>query len=1016
MKKRLFTSVLSVLLLAIVSVFGVFGCSPKQPEVQKTISLSETTKQLTEGESFTLIATTTPADAEVEWSSEAPEVATVENGTVVAVAEGVTVITAKNGTAAATCTVTVTAAQEQKFTVTFKNGETVLYTKSDVAEGATVAAYASALNPTKPDTTEKTYTFIGWATKANATADDIVDLSTYQITKEETFYAVYSETARKYTVNWVIDGVSDSKQVEYGTVPEYGVTPRKDSTAEWDYEFKGWAASENGDVLQTLPEVSGEATYYAVFEESKREYEITWVVEGASTTDKFEYGATPVYDGTPTKAPSEAYEYDFDGWSLTENGAVLPELPPVTGIATYYAVFKQGKAIIPEFDGGAILYSTRDSMIFMPNGLLDGGKTITAAVGLEDEVDYLSGAWTGLALDNAEINANNVRKTVLKLTFSDGSICSIQALSYAGVIDELSDFEAFFNEPAVGTPSNVYGYYVVIKDLGTANGSNIITLSQTQDEDHSFNGVLDGQGHTIYVELKGRGGLVGLTVGTATVKDLRAFFKDNTDLDAKQSGYGLFGRRVLSSFTVDNCYIEMLNEKGGRTTFGLMDYPDNKLVLTNTVVYGYTTPRVNDYQGDNSAKNAPSASSYNAFVIHARTGADGWSMATNFTKVFADNEADGAREVALSEITDASTFNKYWSKENDKLTWKGATNSVVYTPQSAGLKLDDILYSTLDSQIFLPASLGSSLEGVTLSSKDGATVYDNARLSEVFALSSAQINANAIGTTEVKVEKDGNVYFATVKSYAGVIDELNDFKTFFDNDPSQKPPAVLGYYIVIKDLGTGSEELALTQSQMDFAPSEGFNGILDGQGHSLNFVLKSGGLVGLMIGSGTVKNLSITFKDDTTTKYGIFGYRAKGSPVIENCYIEQTNETYGNSSTFGLMSRPEGKLVLRNVLVYGYNFKNDNVANGADYARISENSTNAYVTSRRADAVNKNALQNFTAHWDEHNRRYMPLDRAVTAGTVSTDGFNEYWSISATQLAWKGAGNSVIYTAVSVAA
>jgi hypothetical protein len=46
----------------------------------------------------------------------------------------------------------------------------------------------------------------------------------------------------------------------------------------------------------------------------------------------------------------------------------------------------------------------------------------------------------------------------------------------------------------------------------------------------------------------------------------------------------------------------------------------------------------------------------------------------NFTKVFYDGIENGAREVALSEIADASTFNECWAQENGKLTWKGAAD------------------------------------------------------------------------------------------------------------------------------------------------------------------------------------------------------------------------------------------------------------------------------------------------------------------------------------------------------
>ena len=105
MKKRLFTSVLSVLLLIVLSVFGLAGCNLTEEE--KKISLNETAKELVVGDSFTLTATTTPADAAVIWSTSNEAIVTVEDGTVTAISVGTATITATNDTVAATCEITV---------------------------------------------------------------------------------------------------------------------------------------------------------------------------------------------------------------------------------------------------------------------------------------------------------------------------------------------------------------------------------------------------------------------------------------------------------------------------------------------------------------------------------------------------------------------------------------------------------------------------------------------------------------------------------------------------------------------------------------------------------------------------------------------------------------------------------------------------------------------------------------------------------------------------------------------
>ena len=323
----------------------------------------------------------------------------------------------------------------------------------------------------------------------------------------------------------------------------------------------------------------------------------------------------------------------------------------------------------------------------MPDGLLDGGKTITAAVGLDDEVDYMAAAWTGLALSTQEINANTVRETTLKLTFSDSSICRIEALSYAGVIDELDDFPRFFNNtPVNGVAPNVYGYYIVIKDLGT--GVEEVTLTQTSATDYTatngFNGVLDGQGHTLKFQLM-KGGLVGLVLGNAVIKNLRVIYKDASFISqAEGGGYGVFGYVTNGYPEIRNCYIERTENLDSRSSvYGIMARPNGKLILHNTVVYGFNVKN-NCSWWSNCWINETST---NAYVVCGRSNMadlEAMSMSKNFTKVYTngDGTANQSRAVSLADVTDPSGFDDaYWSKDGS-IDWKGAGNSVLYTAVS----------------------------------------------------------------------------------------------------------------------------------------------------------------------------------------------------------------------------------------------------------------------------------------------------------------------------------------------
>lgn len=76
-----------------------------------SITLSETTLTLTEGETHTITATITPSDATcqtITWTSSNTAVATVINGKITAVATGTAVITASCDGKTATCKVTIT--------------------------------------------------------------------------------------------------------------------------------------------------------------------------------------------------------------------------------------------------------------------------------------------------------------------------------------------------------------------------------------------------------------------------------------------------------------------------------------------------------------------------------------------------------------------------------------------------------------------------------------------------------------------------------------------------------------------------------------------------------------------------------------------------------------------------------------------------------------------------------------------------------------------------------------------
>lgn len=142
-------------ILCISLIAGMFFTSCNKPEPEQAdmavtgVSLDKNQISLVEGETAVLTATVAPEDAtnkNVSWSSSNTEVATVEAGTVTAIAEGEAVITVttEDGGLTAECAVTVTASTVSvegvaldKTELEITEGETAVLTATVTPENAT---------------------------------------------------------------------------------------------------------------------------------------------------------------------------------------------------------------------------------------------------------------------------------------------------------------------------------------------------------------------------------------------------------------------------------------------------------------------------------------------------------------------------------------------------------------------------------------------------------------------------------------------------------------------------------------------------------------------------------------------------------------------------------------------------------------------------------------------------------------------------------------------------------------
>ena len=193
------------------------------------------------------------------------------------------------------------------------------------------------------------HTFQGWATEENGdvvyTDQQTVSNLTTENNATVNLYAVWETNS--YTVTFQ-DTEADGGNVwwsgdfAYGETPVYGGEnePSKADDSQYSYEFAGWKDID-GVVYTTgtdLPAVTGEATYYAVYNQTVQQYTLAWDVNdgdalaGDYTQGDVEWGTAIIAPEDPTKEG-----YQFAGWlSSITNEVETPSVMPAADL-TYTA-------------------------------------------------------------------------------------------------------------------------------------------------------------------------------------------------------------------------------------------------------------------------------------------------------------------------------------------------------------------------------------------------------------------------------------------------------------------------------------------------------------------------------------------------------------------------------------------------------------------------------------------------------------------------------------------------------
>ena len=436
----------------------------------------------------------------------------------------------------------------KEYTVTWKNGDTVLQS-GKVAYG-TKPAYTGD-TPTKAATAQYTYVFKGWSPAVS------------NVTGDATYTAVFDEIVNEYTVTWMNgDTVLQSGKVAYGTKPAYtGETPTKAATAQYTYVFKGWSPA--------VSNVTGDATYTAVFDAVVNEYTVTWKNgDTVLQSTKVAYGEKPTYTGdTPTKSATAQYTYVFKGWS--------PAVSNVTGDATYTAVFDE---IVNEY---TVTWKNGDTVLATDSLPYGDMPVYSGKTPVKEETSRYTYSFNGWTPEITDVTGNVTYTAVFDENGKNG-LCVDGSDTYWIMNGQNVDFPGLIRIN-VGTDDKPHYHYYYFAEDGKAvkdgiykvNKNNGLPLPEfnydfdadgviVHDEDTSKNGICDGDGSKFYYVDGIKSGVGLIKVGdsyyyartsTAEIVRNRTYWISNTnDLSIEPGMYHFDddGRMILNGFISDN--------------------------------------------------------------------------------------------------------------------------------------------------------------------------------------------------------------------------------------------------------------------------------------------------------------------------------------------------------------------------------------------------------------------------------------------------------------------------------
>ena len=392
---------------------------------------------------------------------------------------------------------------KDSYLITFKDENGDILDSKKWEEG-TIPSY----NYVKEDTAEWDYTVEGWSLTQGGKVITIPAVSA-----EATYWAIVSKAKQKYDISFYNEknGLIKTDNLEYGTQPSCDYKGPQD-TAQYDYDFKGWTNAK-GELLPSIPSVTGAASYYAKVTSTTKSYQIRFFdEEGVQlSSTNIEYGVQPTssYKG---KDSDKEWKRTFKGWATSLGGTPLASIPTVTKAADYYAVVDKVKnqyTITFNSNGGSAVASiTKDygTSVNAPTDPKKDGHSFVAWTSDKEGKNKVT--WPYTIVDDIEFYAQWNEGVDIKAYFKT-LISSLSQDPYSFIPDELRpensanhvepgdvnyNFESFTNVNSIKYGGHGEQWHMVLENIKeserfyavTTVGESLISASVV-----AFNNYLD---------------------------------------------------------------------------------------------------------------------------------------------------------------------------------------------------------------------------------------------------------------------------------------------------------------------------------------------------------------------------------------------------------------------------------------------------------------------------------------------------------------------------------------------